>query len=130
MLNLRAQAENDLGVTLEGDWGVPVQLMDPDGNVIVNNLSGSTLKGQVLFDTVRTNPDTGADMVTSDPIVVLRRSNLSRTPKAGETWHVKIPASSISTTPTEDYIISKDRPPEGGKSLGFIRLYLQRAEQK
>ena len=32
-MNLREQTEKDLSFTLEGaDWGLPVELIDPDGN--------------------------------------------------------------------------------------------------
>lgn len=114
-MNLRELAEQDLEVTLEGDWSTPVALVAPDGAVY------SDLRGQLLHDLVRMNMETGERMVNREPIVSLRRSSLPRIPRAGETWLV--------TLPDGQYILSPVRPPEGGESLGFIRLYLQAVEQ-
>ena len=52
MPNLRELAESDLGTTLEGDFALPVELIDPDG-------VKQSLVGQVLYDTVEFNPETG-----------------------------------------------------------------------
>ena len=130
-LNLREQAEEDLGFTLEGEFGNLVELIAPSGQIINTNvLDGSPLKGQILYDTVRENPDTGATIISNEPIVVLKRTSLSQVPKAGEGWAVRIPTDPSTSAPMENFKISPDRPPEGGRSLGFIRLYLQRNEQK
>jgi hypothetical protein len=129
-INLREQIESDLSRTLEKEYGLPVVLIDPDGNTIeVSQNDGQPLVGQVLYDTVRINPDTGEEMIVNNPIVSLRRSSLSRVPQAGENWIVKIPTDPSTTAAKEDFIISSTRPPEGGRSIGFIRLYLQRAKQ-
>ncbi len=132
MVNLRQQAESDLGLTLEGEnWGVLVKLVAPDGaRIETNQNTGEPLKGQVLYDTVRINPDSGEEMVVNDPVVSLRRSSLSQVPKAGETWLVEIPVDPTIGAPFVQYVITSDRPPEGGRSLGFIRLYLQKAKQE
>ena len=122
-LNLREQAEADLATTLEGEFALPVVLVSP-GDGITQNVNG-----QVLYDTVKFNPDTGEQVVVPDPVVVLRLSSLSRIPKAGETWHVKIPSTPSRTAPLKDFVYSSDKPPEGGESLGIIRLYLQKASQ-
>lgn len=114
-MNLRDLAEQDLAVTLEGDWSTPVALVAPDGAEYTD------LKGQVLYDLVRMNPENGERTVCRNPIVSLRRSSLPRIPVAGETWLV--------TLSDGQYVISPTRPPEGGESLGFIRLYLQAVEQ-
>ena len=131
MVNLREQAELDLGKTLEGVFGLPVILIDPDGNIQSKSANDpdADLTGQVLYDTVKTSPDTGEDVVVNNPIVVLRRSSLDRVPAPNENWVVKIPVSPSVTAEKEDFIISPTRPPEGGTSIGFIRLYLQRIEQ-
>lgn len=130
MVNLREQVESDLSFTLEREWKLPVVLIDPDGNTIDTSLNdGETLGGQILYDTVRINPTTGEEMVVNNPIVSLRRSSLSRVPLPGEKWVVKIPTTPSTTAPKEDFVLSPTRPPEGGRSIGFIRLYLQRVEQ-
>jgi hypothetical protein len=123
-INLREQVESDLAVSLEGDWALPVELVTPDGEVI-DDIPGA----QILYDTVRVNPDTGEEMVVNNPIVVLRRSSLSRVPQPGEVWAVRIPVTPSTTAPLADFVIDPTRPPEGGASIGFIRLYLRKAKQ-
>ncbi len=130
MGNLRELAESDLSTTLEGDFGLPVELTDPDG-VIYTTKKDSTdlLMGQILYDTVLTDPATLEQMTVNLPIVSLRRSSLTRIPLAGETWHVRIPITPSLTATKQDFLISKDRAPDGGASIGFIKLYLQKATQ-
>jgi hypothetical protein len=130
MVNLREQAESDLATTLEGDFGLPVELTDPDG-VIYTTKTGSTdlLMGQILYDQVRVDPATLGQMVVNNPIVSLRRSSLVRIPLAGETWHVRIPITPSLTAEKVDFLIDTDQPPEGGASIGFIKLYLKKAVQ-
>lgn len=128
--NLRRQVELDLSVSLEGEWGLPVVLIQPDGTTIDTSLnSGETLVGQVLYDTVGVNPDTGDAIVISNPIVTLRRSSLSRIPISGEKWLVKIPADPSPEAVLEDYVLDPSRAIEGGRTFGFVRLYLRRAIQ-
>lgn len=121
-LNLREQVETDLADTLEGEFALPVVLVAPDG--ITQNVTG-----QVLYDSIEFNPDTGESVVVNKPVVVLRRSSLSRIPEAGETWFVKIPTDPSRTATLEDFVISRDKPSIGGRSIGIIRLYLQKASQ-
>lgn len=123
MPNLRELAESHLAITLEGDFGLPVNLIGPDG------IRYNDLIGQVIFDIRRLNPETGEEMTVSTPVVTLRRSSLSRIPKAGEKWIVEIPETPSTTADKKQYIISPTRAPEGGASIGFIRLYLQDVEQ-
>jgi hypothetical protein len=130
-MNLRDLAERDLSVSLEGDWGVPVALLSPQG-VWQRTRAGSDdepLTGQVLYDTVRLNPETGERVVIPAPIVVLRRSSLTQVPVAGETWLVEAPIAPTAGAAVVQFVLSPTRPPEGGSSIGFIRLYLQAVEQ-
>lgn len=120
-MNLRERVERDLSFTLEGRWGLPVTLIGPDG------VRQSNLLGQVLYDIVRLNPETGEEVVVETPVVTLRRSSLVRIPQPGEKWLVEIPVTPSLTATTEQYALGK--PPEGGRSLGVIRLYLQKIEQ-
>ena len=128
-MNLRERIETDLKTSLEGVWGLPVVLISPDGEVINTSLNGGDLFGQVLYDTIRVNPETGEPMVVGNPIVTLRRSSLSRVPVSGEKWIVKIPTDPSETATLEDFINDPTRPVEGGRSIGFIKLYLRRARQ-
>lgn len=120
--NLRERVESDLAVTLQRDFALTVQLTDPDGLI-------TTAAGQVLYDTVTMNPETGETVVANNPIVTLRRSTLARVPEPGEVWLVKIPTTPNTTATLEEFIIDSDRSPEGGRSIGFIRLYLRRVQQ-
>jgi hypothetical protein len=129
--NLREQIETDLSFTLENneDFGLPVILYGPDGNKQDKsaNVPADNLMGQILYDTVRINPDTGEEMVVNNPIVTLRRSSLDRVPVAGETWAIAIPTTPSLTGTVSYFIIDATRAPEGGASIGFIRLYLRKA---
>ena len=125
-MNLREQAEADLAVTLEDikGFGLPVILIDPDGNIIDKSANEPTeeLTGQILYDTVVVRPETGLETVIPDPVVTLRRSSLSRVPGAGEKWMCIIPKDPSTTAPKVLHLVS--RAPQDGRSIGFIRLYL------
>ena len=130
MVDIRELAESDLSVTLEGDYGLPVELTDPNG-VIYKTKKDSTdlLQGQILYDQVRADPATLESMVVNNPIVSLRRCSLDRIPLAGETWHVRIPITPSVDAEKVDFLIDADQPPEGGASIGFIKLFLKKAVQ-
>lgn len=128
-MNLRAKVEKDLKLTLEGDWGLPVALLSPAGVRYNTTVDGRALKGQVLYDIVRNNPETGDRVTVATPVVTLRRSSLARVPLAGESWVVEIPESPVDGATMKQFVFSPVRPPEGGASIGFIRLYLQEVEQ-
>ena len=121
-VNLRERIEQDLEHTLEGAFGLPVTLIDPDGNT-------ETLTGQVLYDTVVEDPATGARVVINEPVVSLRRTSLSRIPAGGENWAIKIPTTPSTTDDTTTFVLDPSKAPEGGASIGFIRLYLKLAAQ-
>lgn len=130
IISLRERVESDLEKSLEGEWGLPVVLISPDGEIIdTSENTGDPLSGQVLYDTVRINPETGEQMVVNNPIVTLRRSSLSRIPIPGETWIVKIPTTPSTTADLESFIADPERSPEGGRSIGMIRLYLIKGQQ-
>lgn len=130
-MNLRAQVEQDLEFTLEGDWGLSVELTDPTGKEHTKSFNNPTedLKGQVLWDTIVQNPDTGLENISNKPVLTLRRTSLEVVPSDSDfrKWSVKIPRSPVVGAPLDNYKIGK--PPEGGRSIGFIRLNLMRAEQ-
>lgn len=122
MANLRALAESDLGITLEGDWAVDVRLIPPDGLPF-------DAKGQVLYNLVRQDAMVGERVVSDMLVVTLRRSSLRIVPAPGENWIVEAPTSPVVGAPIGQYALSPVRPPEGGAAIGFIRLYLQHVEQ-
>jgi len=115
MVNLRELVESDLAVSLEGDFGLPVELIDPDG------VKYDGIMGQVLFDVETVNPET-LEVTVTERIVNLRRSSLTRIPKDGERWVVRLPVIPSTTAELEDFVLSEDRSTKGGASIGFIHL--------
>ena len=128
-MNLRVQAEEDLADTLEDPdgFGLPIVLIAPDGTIIDKSANDpdEDLTGQILYDTVVTNPETGLDMIAHNPVVTLRRSSLSRVPAAGEKWGVRIPITPDPAAATVLHMV--ERAPQDGGSIGFLRLYLTKA---
>ena len=129
MDNLRERAESDLGITLEGQFGLPVELTGPDGIEYKTSANSPDpqnpldLMGQVLYTTVRVSLETGEEVTVNKPVVALRRSSLARVPQDGENWFIKFPKDPSLTAELQNYIMSVDRSTEGGRSIGFIRLY-------
>jgi hypothetical protein len=124
MTNLRALAEADLADTLEdseGGFGMPIILISPDGDKLKIN-------GQVLYDSIVTN-ELGMETIVHKPVVTVRRSSLSRVPKSTDDprWGCIIPETPLEGAALRTFII--ENPDEGGGSIGFVRLYLTRAEQ-
>ncbi len=123
MENLRAAIEQDLGESIEGEFGLPVVLTSPDG-------ATQQLTGQVLYYSRRENPATGEIVVVNQPVVVLRISSLDRVPAAGERWLVSIPTSPQAGATSQTFIFTADRSPEHGTDIGFMRIYPHRIEQE
>ena len=128
-MDLRALAEKDLSQTVEGDFGTPVILVDPDGEHITETIEGDTLKGRVLWTRKETNLDTGEPVMVPSPLVTLRESSLSRVPKTGEKWLVKIPSGPRPGSPIVEYLIDFASVVEEGRNLGTINLPLIMVEQ-
>lgn len=128
--NLREQLEQDLGESLEGEWGLPVVLIGPDGVKYDTSANDPTksLSGQVLYGKKEFNPDTGQEIYINNPIVTLRISSLARVPQNGEIWSIQIPTTPSTTAATSTFIFN-GRPLEGGASLGFLRIYPHKAVQ-
>jgi len=122
-MNIRERIERDLGTTLEGNYSLPVILIDPDG------IEDEPYRAQILYDTLNINPDTGQAIISNNPIVSLRVSSLRRVPQAGEEWLFKIPITPSENAEKVDFTLSKTRAPEGGVSIGFKRYYLSRVKQ-
>ncbi len=116
--DLRKLIESDLQYTLEGDYGLPITLIDPDGNE-------QEVMGQVLYETHEFEGENVEIVIVEKPHVTVRRSSLNRIPQPNETWAVKIPKTPDRDAETVTYLF--DTPSEGGKSIGFIRLTLTKA---
>jgi hypothetical protein len=126
---LREQIESDLETTLEGDFGLPVELIAPDGTIYDKSYNDpeSLLMGQILYDTLVADPDTGLEVIVHKPVVTLRKSSLEVVPQDGERWAVRIPVIPDRTADKETFLV--ERPTEEGGAIGFIRLYLMKTEQ-
>lgn len=121
-VNIRELAEIDLAETLEGEFGLPVILTDPAG-------AQQTVEGQILYDTVTLDPETGNPVIDANPIVTLRRTSLNPVPQDGEKWFIEIPVTPSRTAVKESFVFSPDRSINTGGSIGYIKLHLQRIEQ-
>jgi hypothetical protein len=123
-INLRQLVESDLEHSIEKEWAVLVTLIDPDGEIY------SDLKAQVLNFTQQENPETGEFIIVNKPVIVLRKTSLTRIPIPGEKWIIQYPAGPEEGAETIDSLYSPTRAPEDGTDIGFIRLYPQDTEQE
>jgi hypothetical protein len=122
-VNLRELAESDLSVTLEGEYGLPINIIYQDGSKQLD------IEAQVLYSSVSTDPATLAPIIVEEPVVTVRRSSLDQIPVAGQTVYFQVPNEPRRDADKDDYIMSTTRAPEKNRSIGFIRYYLQRANQ-
>jgi hypothetical protein len=129
MTNVRAMVTNDLASTLEGEFGLPISLIGPDGQIYSKDKNGNPLKARIVWGTVRPNLQTGELTSIKDPIITIRRASLSRVPVSGETWCVMLPANTLSEVPSVVFYLDKGRAVEGDDSLGTVRLYLSKVAQ-
>jgi len=131
MENLRAATENDLHDSLEGEWKIPVELIDPDGNV--QNMSAlnplETLGGQVLYYAKQMQPESGEPVVVYQPVVTLRIASLRRVPVPGERWIINMPIGPRVGDPIYSFPFGVDKSLMHGTDIGFIRFYPQRIDQ-
>lgn len=127
-MGLRAEIEEVLHDSLEDEFGLPVVLTSPDGVRYSKSANDPTadLSGQVLWETVSQDAE-GNTVIDPRPVVVLRRSSLTRVPADGEKWAFEIPTGPRANAATATYVL--ERASEGGSSIGFIRFYLRAAEQ-
>jgi hypothetical protein len=131
MENLRAAIESDLNDSLEGEFGMAVELTSPEGvqQIYSKNNPSELLKGQVLYFSRREDPETGETIVINQPVVTLRISSLINVPQAGENWYIKMPVSPQEGALKQRFVFSPTRSPEHGTDIGFIRLYLQKIDE-
>jgi len=130
-MNIRKQIVSDLQTTMESeaDWGLPVELVGPNGSQSIKKDSTDRLSGQILYNITEFNPDTGEDMVIEDPVVILRLDSLENIPSNGEKWVIKIPEKPDPDSTLIDYILSPTRAMKFNRSIGFVRIYLSKAIQ-
>ena len=133
MINIPALSEQDLGDTIEGEFGMLVSLKNPDGITIDTTIDGEPLKGFVRHSYTDTRERRGGSIsnniaVINAPCVRLRMSSLAEIPTTGKTWKIGIPVSPIEGAETEWYDLDPKRPVEVNKSRGTIKLFLARMQ--
>ena len=130
-MNLREHiATNGLKASIEGNFGLSVVLIDPDGDTIDTNEDGNTLKGQVLYDRIGEDPETGDEIVVKEISVSLRKSALSRVPQAGETWKISFPLDPADPNTLTTHLLTKNKAPVTGGSIGFIKYFPAEVDQE
>lgn len=129
MGNLRARIERDLARTIEGDFGLPVVLVSPDGEIQDHSANDPTslLFGRIDYDRTELDPETGMPVQIKKPMVTLRVSSLTRIPQAGENWAVKIPVVPSATAPMVTFFL--EQAPRDGGSYAYIKLPLTNLSQ-
>lgn len=131
-MNLRKKINTDLEASMEGskEWGLPVELVAPDGTEYKTK-KGTTevLTGQVLYNRTQFNPETGEDLSIDDPMVILRLNSLERIPAQDENWAVRIPSDPDPESPLTTFVKNPDKAMKFNRSIGFVIIYLQKAEQ-
>lgn len=130
-MSLRYLAANDVRELNNRDWGQPIKLTDPDGiRYETDNVTGDTLKAaQILYDYRKIDPNTGEEITVHEPIVTISKKSLARVPEPGERWYIEMQVAPDEDSALESRVISEIRAPEGGGSLGFIRLYPGKVKQ-
>lgn len=121
MVDLRVLAESDLQYSVEGEWGATMYLIDPDG-------VRHTVVGQLVYSYIKTDPQSGDDVVVQEPVITLRKSTLTRVPVNGEKWFCQLPDAPPSTD-LLNYGLTADRANMGNNSLGIVKLYPKKVKQ-
>lgn len=121
MVDLRKLSEEFLATSLEGDFSLPIEIQTPNGAI-------QTVRGQVLYDRISEDPQTGETVYVTDPVVVVRRSSLDPIPEPGDRLVIRIPFEPREDADHETYFCF-DQSFRGGRSLGLVRFYLTKTEQ-
>ena len=133
MIRVPALAEADLSGVIEGEFGLPVTLITPDGATVDKTVDGKPLTGFVRHSYTDTRQQRGGSEKTiiNSPVVKLRLSSLSKMPATGEKWTVGIPESPRADAALSWYILDANRPVEINRDRGTVKLFLarMRAEQ-
>lgn len=128
-MNLRSHiATNGLKTSIEGNYGLPVILIPPDGVPIKTDTDGNTLKGQVIYDREELSEE--GDLVSIKEIrITLRKSALSRVPVDGEKWGIQFPLNPATPETLTTMTIDGTNAITDGGTLGFITLRPIQADQ-
>lgn len=121
MTNLPSIIESDLAVTLEGDFSWEILLTPPGGTEF-------SVRGRFDYNTEGIDPDTGELKVVNKPSTTIRKSTLQTVPTNGENWLVK-PLDPVTGNPVGSFVFTPTSSLMDGKTIGFLVLPLQEAEQ-
>ena len=124
MISIPALAEKDLGSTIEGEHGMLVTLMSPDGIVTAYTADGKPLKGFVRRSYKDTREKSGDKVIVNAPVVKLRITSLTRIPATGEKWRIGIPESPLAGAGIELYELDPKKPVEVNRNTGTVKLFL------
>jgi len=124
MISIPALSEKDLGETIEGEFGMPVTLISPDGTEINQTVDEKPLKGFVRRSYTDTREKSGDKIIVNAPAVKLRITSLPELPKTGEKWLVGIPESPLNGAGIEYYGLDPKKPVEVNRNTGTVKLFL------
>ena len=130
MISIPALSENDLGDTIEGEFGIPVILKSPGGVAIDMDANGSPLRGFVrrsYKDTRERRGETDVTVVNA-PCVKLRLSSLSEIPETGADWIIGIPSGPQQGSGTDWYNLDPKKAVEVNKDKGTVKLFLAKMQ--
>jgi hypothetical protein len=131
LTSIPALSEKDLGDTIEGEFGVLVTLMNPDGVKIDQTVDGRPLKGFVrrsykdTRDIGRGDKDT---VTVNAPVVKLRITSLPELPVTGAAWLIGIPETPLNGAEFEWYSLDPKKPVETSSGTGTVKLYLAKMQ--
>ncbi len=130
-MSFHLQRENDLKTIIEGDFGLPVILVSPDGVEYSKSFldAEKDLVGKIDRSTFSFNPDNGESVIVQKPVISIRINSLERVPKDGEKWVVKIPEKNQPTDAKIDYVLCNDKAVEMNTTIGYVKLYLMKVIQ-
>lgn len=131
MGSLRKTVEADLSLTLEGDFGLPVELVYPNGDEQIYAKGSTTKKlmGSIRYDTKEFNLLTGGSKLVPVTAVTLRITSLDQTLTPGAPLVVRIPSYPDEEAPKLTFMSVVDNQTAFGRSIGIVTLYPQRVTQ-
>jgi hypothetical protein len=124
MISVPALSEADLGDTIEGECGVRISLISPDGTTIDQSVNGGALKGFVRHSYTDTREKSGDKVIVNAPVVKLRLTSLAQIPATGEKWRIGIPESPLAGAGIEWYDLDPKKPVEVSRGSGTVKMFL------
>lgn len=126
MNSIPALVESDLEITIEGEFGLPVILKNPNDILIDETVDGRPLKGFVRRSYFDTRDQRGANDRTliNSPVVKLRLSSLPEIPTTGANWFIAIPEGPQDGAAMEWFFLDPNKPVEINRDKGTVKLFI------